>query len=228
MKQERSTVMLYLDIEEAIKRLSDEAAGEVFKAIFSYVRTQEEPSFKNESSYYSFGFIRAKLDEDKDRIDEIIRKRKEAGRKGGIQRSANIANQANAKFATTEQANEANSSKSSPNPYPNPYPNPLLLSKQEKVKRERFTAPTLKETIEYFKEIGSDEAHANKFFYYYESCGWKVGKNSMKDWKAAARNASTWEVERSLFSQSPTQRTGSDRRAAGVTASDASAYEGNF
>ena len=34
--------------------------------------------------------------------------------------------------------------------------------------------------------------HVNpeKFFDYYTSNGWKVGKNQMKDWKAAVR---TWE-----------------------------------
>ena len=31
---------------------------------------------------------------------------------------------------------------------------------------------------------------AEKFIDYYESNGWKVGRNSMKDWKAAIR---TWE-----------------------------------
>jgi hypothetical protein len=31
---------------------------------------------------------------------------------------------------------------------------------------------------------------ANRFYDHYESNGWKVGKNSMKDWKAAVRN---WE-----------------------------------
>ncbi|MPN43403.1 hypothetical protein SDC9_190962 [bioreactor metagenome] len=29
-----------------------------------------------------------------------------------------------------------------------------------------------------------------QFFDYYEANGWKVGRNSMKDWKAAVR---TWE-----------------------------------
>ncbi len=29
-----------------------------------------------------------------------------------------------------------------------------------------------------------------KFFNFYESNGWKVGKNAMKDWKASIR---TWE-----------------------------------
>jgi hypothetical protein len=38
-----------------------------------------------------------------------------------------------------------------------------------------------------FKEWGI-EKEADGFFDYYSSNGWKVGKNPMKDWKAAARN----------------------------------------
>ena len=36
----------------------------------------------------------------------------------------------------------------------------------------------------------NNNVNAEHFFDYYESNGWKVGKNSMKDWKAAVR---TWE-----------------------------------
>jgi hypothetical protein len=37
-----------------------------------------------------------------------------------------------------------------------------------------------------------------RFFTYYESNGWKVGRNAMKDWRAAVR---TWE--RNSFSSKP-------------------------
>ena len=35
-----------------------------------------------------------------------------------------------------------------------------------------------------------NKVNAERFMDYYESNGWKVGKNSMKDWKATVR---TWE-----------------------------------
>ena len=53
----------------------------------------------------------------------------------------------------------------------------------------RFTPPSLNEVKEYCKERGN-KVDADKWFDYYTSNGWKVGKNSMKDWKAAVR---TWE-----------------------------------
>ena len=57
-----------------------------------------------------------------------------------------------------------------------------------KSKIKKFQKPTLEEVADYFIErTGSDKDH-EKFYDFYESKGWKVGKNPMKDWKAAVRN----------------------------------------
>lgn len=52
---------------------------------------------------------------------------------------------------------------------------------------KQFKKPTLKEVNEYFSATVLP-AEGQKFFNFYESKGWMVGKNKMKDWKAAARN----------------------------------------
>jgi len=57
--------------------------------------------------------------------------------------------------------------------------------KTKKVKK--FIKPTLDQVKEYLKEINST-IDAEKWYDYYESNGWKVSKNSMKDWKACCRN----------------------------------------
>lgn len=56
-------------------------------------------------------------------------------------------------------------------------------------KRKRFEKPTLSQITQYCLERNNN-VNAEQFYDYYESNGWKVGKNSMKDWKAAVR---TWE-----------------------------------
>ena len=56
-------------------------------------------------------------------------------------------------------------------------------------KRKRFEKPTLSEIKQYCIERGN-KVDAQHFFDYYESNGWRVGKNSMKNWQAAVR---TWE-----------------------------------
>lgn len=53
----------------------------------------------------------------------------------------------------------------------------------------RFVAPTLEEVQTYCAERNNN-VDAERFIDYYTSNGWKVGKNPMKDWKAAVR---TWE-----------------------------------
>ena len=56
-------------------------------------------------------------------------------------------------------------------------------------KKKRFVKPTVEEVKQYCIERNNN-VNAEQFYDYYESNGWKVGKNSMKDWKAAVR---TWE-----------------------------------
>ena len=56
-------------------------------------------------------------------------------------------------------------------------------------KKECFKKPTVDEVAEYCRER-KNKVNAATFVDHYESNGWKVGRNSMKDWKAAVRN---WE-----------------------------------
>lgn len=62
----------------------------------------------------------------------------------------------------------------------------------ETPKRKRFTPPTLEEVKAYCLER-QNGVDAERFIDYYTSNGWLVGKNKMKDWKAAVR---TWERNR--------------------------------
>ena len=59
-----------------------------------------------------------------------------------------------------------------------------------KEKTKRFSKPTIEQIQEYCKERGNN-INAQYFYNYYESNGWCVGKNKMKDWKATIRN---WEI----------------------------------
>ena len=54
---------------------------------------------------------------------------------------------------------------------------------------KRFTAPSLEEVKEYCEER-KNNVDPERFINYYTANGWKVGKNPMKDWKAAVRS---WE-----------------------------------
>lgn len=66
-----------------------------------------------------------------------------------------------------------------------------IESEIEKSKKSasRFTPPTIEEVKAYCKERGNN-VDPERWFDYYSANGWRVGKNPMKDWKAAVR---TWE-----------------------------------
>lgn len=59
----------------------------------------------------------------------------------------------------------------------------------EAEKRKSFIPPTVGEIIDYCNER-KNKVDAQRFLDFYESKGWMIGKNKMKDWKAAIR---TWE-----------------------------------
>lgn len=64
-----------------------------------------------------------------------------------------------------------------------------LREPAKKVSASRFTPPTVAEVAEYCRERGN-AVDAERFCDFYAAKGWHVGKNTMKDWRAAVR---TWE-----------------------------------
>lgn len=63
------------------------------------------------------------------------------------------------------------------------------VKKEKNNNIKRFTPPTYEQVSTYCKER-HNTVDAERFLDFYESKGWMVGKNKMKDWKAAVRN---WE-----------------------------------
>jgi len=68
---------------------------------------------------------------------------------------------------------------------PKPVPQPVKPKPEPKDKAR----PTFADAVAYFREQNSTELEACKFCDYHDAGGWKVGRNPMKDWRAAAR---TW------------------------------------
>ena len=68
----------------------------------------------------------------------------------------------------------------------NTNPNNIKEKNLKKESPSNFKKPSLEELESYAKEIEANFS-VNHFFDYYEANGWKVGKNSMKDWRATMR-----------------------------------------
>lgn len=76
-------------------------------------------------------------------------------------------------------------------------------NKADKPPRTRFVPPTLQDVENYCLERNNN-VDAQRFIDYYTSNGWKVGKNSMKDWKAAVRNWERSDTDKSIQQTAPT------------------------
>lgn len=76
---------------------------------------------------------------------------------------------------------------------------PLDEKSNPKPKSRQFKKPTLEEIKIYCAER-RNSVDSEKFLSYYNSNGWKVGKNSMKCWKSAVI---TWEKNSSQNNQNP-------------------------
>lgn len=81
----------------------------------------------------------------------------------------------------------------------------------EKPKRSRppFVKPTVEEVRAYCRERQST-VRAEAFVNFYDSKGWMVGKNPMKDWKAAVRTWEQKDKESGRFYVPPENRPGEE------------------
>lgn len=187
----KNSFILYTEQKAVIDKLTDEQAGKLIKAIYAH-ETGEEMELDAILDLVITPFLTV-LEKDKEKYEEKCEKRAQAGAKGGRQRVANQANakqmqanQANATFAKQTQANQADND--------NEYDNDNDF-KKENIKRKSttqakaFVKPTVEEVKAYCVER-KNNVNPDKFIDFYESKGWLIGKNPMKDWKACVR---TWE-----------------------------------
>lgn len=100
----------------------------------------------------------------------------------------------------SEKVSNGNNQNVSPIPNINTDIKPVINSNKRESKA-RFTPPTREDVQAYCNER-NNKVDAERFIDYYTANGWQVGKNKMKDWKAAVRN---WERSEKKFSK-PTQK----------------------
>lgn len=107
-------------------------------------------------------------------------------------REVNAANRAGKKAETPVIIRINNGAEEIAQPLQDPEPEEKAAQEiqQEKPKRKNFVKPTVEEIAAYCKEKNYN-VNAQQFFNYYESNGWKIGRNAMKSWQAAVQNWNT-------------------------------------
>ena len=157
-----------------LETFSDTELGRLFKALLKYGDTGERSDLPGKEQV-AFEFMAADLDRANEAYQAKCKTLSENGKKGGRPK-------ANGFFENQTEATETKQK-----------PIKESKEKQSKVKQEnsnkRFTPPTPAEVQEYCNERNNG-INGQHFVDYYATRGWKVGKDTMKDWKAAVR---TWE-----------------------------------
>lgn len=104
----KKSFVLYTEWEDAFDQQPNDVAGELIKLIFDYVRTGEVLISDNPVVNAMFSIFRPAIDRNIDKYDEVVEKRREAGRMGGLKKSQNKQNLANVASASKCKQNLAN------------------------------------------------------------------------------------------------------------------------
>ena len=157
------------------KGLSDGELGRLFRALLEYSASGKVPELNGRESV-AFDFMSANIDRDAESYKDTCNRNRENISK----RYERI--RANTTVYETYQEKEEEKEE--------------LLKKdisneisQKSTRQKKFVPPTVEEVASYCLER-KNKVDAAYFVDHYTSNGWKVGKQNMKDWKAAVR---TWE-----------------------------------
>lgn len=161
----------YLD---SMEPLGDAERGRLFTACLLYSKTGEVMELRGNERFV-FPTMRSQIDRDKAAYEAKCEKNRENGKKS-IERTL---------------PNDSERYRTPPNaPQGKGEGKGKGKGKGESIgAAPRFSRPSLEDVAAYCKERGNT-VDPQRFVDYYTANGWRVGKQPMKDWRAAVR---TWE-----------------------------------
>ena len=208
---ERESFVFYRSFYEGIKELPRDIQGEVLTAIMEYGLNGVTTENQKQITKAMFALIKPQLDANNQRFEN--------GKKGG--RPKANCNQTETETKPKQNRNKTKH-EPNVNDNVNVNDNDISFLEKKKQKsdaavsdlenensespietlqtpkeqsgggRKRFIIPTPEEVQAYCNERKNDIS-GQQFCDFYSSKGWKIGKEPMKDWKAAVR---TWEMRR--------------------------------
>ena len=166
---------------EAIAELDDKTRLKVYDMICRYALYGEIIDSENPIEKSLFTIIKPFIDSSE--------KRRSGGRKGGLSKKQSNIQENNQGSLQDSLQNDDKVVSENDVSNKNKNKNMNMNKNMNKNKRGGFAPPTLSEVQAYCKER-NNTVNAENFVDFYQSKDWYVGKNKMKDWKAAVR---TWE-----------------------------------
>ena len=169
----KNSFILYHDQKEIIDELDDEQAGKLFKAIYEY-NVNKKITLKGALKIIFLPFKTA-FDRNDNKWEDVIEKRSKAGKNhtGNQYTRKKELEQMEQVFQNGTNGTVSVSVSDS-----------VSVNDSVSVSVNNIATPTLDSVISFGKDLGVNEDYCKNFFNNYESTGWKIGKNDIKNWKA--------------------------------------------
>lgn len=169
MKKE--AFLIYHSFYDVIKNISDQDAGKLLKAVFEYEIKNAEIELPPELKM-AFRFIKSQLDRDHEKYIERCEKNRDNVRKRWNTNDTNVCDRKQSNTNDTDMIC-----------------NDMINKKSKPKEKSSFVIPLISDIQTYCQER-KNSVDPQAFFDFYTAKGWMIGKNKMKDWRAAVR---TWE-----------------------------------
>lgn len=179
---------------EEMDCLSDAEYGRLVRGLQLYSKTGEEPKLSGQEKIF-WKRVRNREDRYQKGFGEQEKAKTERAKNAANARWSN-AKDAKACASITSNAKNANTNTEANT---NTNTDTKEITEGDKADkppaRPKFVPPTVDDVRTYCCEQGYMHVDPDRFVAYYQSNGWKVGKNTMKDWKAAVRGWESREKE---------------------------------
>ena len=178
MSKQRKSFIIHFDSLNVLDDLTNEQAGLLFKAIRSHQLGEELEL--DALTKIAFSPFKNQFSRDVEKYEKLCEKNRliAESRYATKSTTGKSGNQSLPK-ATKSTDNDSDSGNDSKSDSDN-------KSKEIVTSKGRFTPPSDIETVAYFESKGSTNIEAQKFWLFYDSKNWKVGKNKMQKWKSSA------------------------------------------
>lgn len=184
----RDSVVFYRSFYDAIKNIPKDNQLEVYNAIMDYSMYGVDPDITGIALALFLAF-KPQIDANNERYVNGTKGGRPKKEKPMVFKDGENKKPMVSENLETEKPNEKENVKEKENI-------------KENIKRKIFQAPTAEDVRKYCVERGN-KVDPQSFVDFYESKGWMIGKNHMKDWKAAVR---TWERSETKTRQGETAK----------------------
>ena len=185
MAKGKNKINIYRDWVDYFEPLTDEEAGKLIKHLLRY--TDDQNPVGDRMTELLFIPLKKTLKRDLKQWEAICEKNRNNGMTGGRPKSKPKETQNNPTVILETQNNPIIDIDIDNKIIDIVKEDSMIVKKASPYAKKII--PTLDEVIEYLVlEKNESQNESEKFFDYYQANGWRVGKNPMKDWKAAARN----------------------------------------